>query len=410
MNNLFNQVKKEPEIIKNLIKQEREDIEFKSKFWWETGKNDWYIECAKDIVSMANRGGGIIIIGIDGESGEIKGVENGIKREIIDQNLARVIQNNIEPKISIEKEIVQLDNKELFMLEIPDVKIYGPLSLVNTDRDRLIEFWVRRVSHKKPLTYGEVKNMFFENFRGSLYKKKFLEEKIDDIKKIYPQRPLLLFQSMPYNFDEENKLEYFEDNLGKVLNNLLLLVSSREDISKSLFDLKNNNGNKIPAYEVNPFVNGCEITFIKDKADTGRLNINNNGYIDLVFYNPLNSRTIFGLDSDFSNSRNLFVLEENRVLFLIEIFINFCYEFYSFNNINNCLISFSVLPHYSENLKLGKVSNGKWESYSFSFEFNNKDESRYLRYTTSKILLEEVDKSFVIKEFQLKLLNMFGIK
>jgi predicted HTH transcriptional regulator len=94
----------------NLIENgENLNVEFKQRF------SD-YEKISKEIIAFANTNGGYIIFGID-DNGKTYGVES--EKEIVEL-VKETISNYCEPKIDYDISYIELEHKEIVVLEIPE--------------------------------------------------------------------------------------------------------------------------------------------------------------------------------------------------------------------------------------------------------------------------------------------------
>ena len=94
----------------NLIENgENLNVEFKQRF------SD-YEKISKEIIAFANTNGGYIIFGID-DNGKTYGVES--EKEIVEL-VKETINNYCEPKIEYDISYIELDHKEIVVLELPE--------------------------------------------------------------------------------------------------------------------------------------------------------------------------------------------------------------------------------------------------------------------------------------------------
>ncbi len=96
----------------NLIENgENLNVEFKQRF------SD-YEKISKEIIAFANTNGGYIIFGID-DNGKTYGVES--EKETVEL-VKETINNYCEPKLDFGIYYIELDHKEIVVLEIPESK------------------------------------------------------------------------------------------------------------------------------------------------------------------------------------------------------------------------------------------------------------------------------------------------
>lgn len=410
MNHLFDKIKNNPDLIKTLLSYEREDLEYKEKFWWENNNKNWYIECAKDIASMSNSGGGVIIIGIKDNKNkkEIIGLsESEIDFEKIDENLARVRSNNLEPKLKIEMERISVDNKNLVVIGVPDYKIYGPISVINTDKNRILEFYIKRGSHKKEMVYKELEIMFFELFRGSLYRKRFLEEQLNEIENSVNPKPLFVLQAIPYFFDEDKELLSDEEIIQKIDNFQLFFKDViLKDIgwyenevylkSKKVLDGRDDHNDLrvvYPKIDYNPTTFGIIIFFVKNDQiyKNISLEIHKNGYIEGVFGEPM---PIFINKNELSVFLDLQVTE-----YILKICLGLIKFFYE-KNLDKFYIYLTILP---SNKKIGITLNEeRW--------FISKLPLQIQKFLRANMLVSINDNlNIIFNTLRKKIDNMFGV-
>lgn len=99
------------QLIKLIEKGENLQIEFKQRF----SDHD---KIAKEIIALANTKGGVIIFGID-DNGKTYGVES--EKEIFEL-IKETVNNYCEPKVEYKIFYVELDHKEIVVLEIVESK------------------------------------------------------------------------------------------------------------------------------------------------------------------------------------------------------------------------------------------------------------------------------------------------
>ncbi|MFA4906063.1 MAG: ATP-binding protein [Candidatus Margulisiibacteriota bacterium] len=173
----------------SLIEQkvsERQDIEYKviSYDRGDEGKR----EMLRDISSMANAYGGMVLIGIreEGDSGlpiALEGIDNA------EEERDRIIKSclvNIEPRIpNIEIESIPLSNgKNVCVINIP-YSHRGPHLVVFKG---LNQFWARHDRHKSPMSWEEIKERFLHSLNL-----------IQDVKNYYDNRKSVILSDIAHN-------------------------------------------------------------------------------------------------------------------------------------------------------------------------------------------------------------------
>jgi predicted HTH transcriptional regulator len=97
------------QLIKLIEDGENLNIEFKQRF------SD-YEKIAKEIIAFANTNGGVIIFGIN-DNGKVYGVES--EKEVAEL-VETTIQDYCEPKIEIKISYIEIEHKEVVIIEIPE--------------------------------------------------------------------------------------------------------------------------------------------------------------------------------------------------------------------------------------------------------------------------------------------------
>jgi hypothetical protein len=363
MNNLFYQLKNNPDLIKDL-NPEREDVEFKSNFWWETEKSDYKIEIAKDFAAMINRGGGLFIIGVTEHKDkgilEITGIQN--PNESIKQRIAQVIQYYLEPKFDLKDiEYVECDGKIICLIPVPSFEDIGIVSVINKERNNLLEFWKRRQTNKMPISYMELENMFFYKITGINYAKVYLENQIERYKKEWKDYyPIVVIQLIPTNFREENLILNEEeiDKLGdlsyvnEILEKAAYSSSGFYDVFQGLLDFQRDTSGfikYIPEFIAVPL--GRILLFGKNHQNNNKiplffLEAHKNGYVACVCLK--NSKF-------FEDKGVYFSFDDNKTYWRILIRFAFIFgnEFLKMCNREKFLFNFLVLRNDDQKILYG---------------------------------------------------------
>ena len=389
MSYIYEKIKTNPEILKDL--PEGQNIEYKTIFWWEEDKRDWQRECAKDLSAMCNGGGGVIIVGIrdNGEIREILGINRDENLDKIKKRIIQTIFNYIEPKIEVNIDIIKTEEREICIIGIPDWKQYGPVGLINKEKNHQLEFWIRRISHTTSISYNEVRMMFYECFRGSLYRKNFLKENIEYIQRAYPQRPLLILQAIPYYFNED------KDIFGSV-----------SEIKKHCEEFFNKHypvgpvilGKDFYYFDVIFKIKGIMIRFIKNSILSGITEIDLDGYLNSSFF-----------EDAFEKRGTEDIVDFMKLEKIIQFFINLLYEFYSKPNIKDVIFSLTIIPDTNKPLIFStEFLSPILSPIKSPLKFLYKHYHRYLNFM-ERISIEK-EKETVIKRLLLEnIWNMFGL-
>lgn len=173
MNSLESGIEKEEEegIMDLIEKGENDRIEFKETILYDVYQNqankDLKYEAVKEIAAFANSNGGTLIIGVEDEDKEIKGIDRDLplmkkgNKDSFELELNQAISDKLnESFVSIytQLEFVEVDGKELCVVSVEpssDPVYYG------AERD----FYVRMGSSTRPLNPEETIKYIEENFR-----------------------------------------------------------------------------------------------------------------------------------------------------------------------------------------------------------------------------------------------------
>ena len=109
------------------INAERSNYDFKAAFDWNEKSKAERCEIVKDILAFANtKDGGHIIIGIkeDNKTGKLirEGVSDSYLKSFNQANINNFIENYTDPKHSCEVDIIELNNKNFVVINIPEFK------------------------------------------------------------------------------------------------------------------------------------------------------------------------------------------------------------------------------------------------------------------------------------------------
>jgi hypothetical protein len=363
MNSLFYQLKNNPSLIENLG-VEREDIEFKSNFWWEGTKSDWQIELAKDFAAMINRGGGLFIIGVTENKNkgslDIIGIQN--HNDSIKQRIAQVIQSYLEPKFDLEDiEYVKYKDKTICLILLPSFEDIGVVSVINKRNNDLLEFWKRRQTNKMPISYMELENMFFYKITGINYAKVYLENQIERYKReLKNYYPIVIIQIIPTNFREE-KWILNEEEIDKLIDPLYVNEilekaaysgSGFYDIFQEILDFQRNTIGfikyipKLIAVPLGRILLFGRNLWTNNETPVFFLEVNKNGYVSCVC---LKDSRFF----DYKNAHFYFNENETYWRILIKFALIFGNEFLKRCNRENFLFNFLVLRNTGQKILYG---------------------------------------------------------
>jgi hypothetical protein len=359
MKELFNKLKNNPKLIES-IGTESEDIEFKKEFWWETEDKNWKLELAKDFSSMINRGGGLFIIGVINKDNnfDIIGIREDL--ETVRQKIAQITNNHLEPKFVVNnieyiKYTNDSDQKIICLIEVPSFEEIGVTGVINRSNNNLLEFWQRSLTHKFPISYRELENMFFYKITGINYAKFYLEDRLEKYRKEYIKYyPLVVIQTIPLNFREDKWLlnneevqSFYNRSFQKIL------IESTRGYERDLkeiweFSIYNNDiiynfwDNRIPLGL--GVINHC--TNNKNIKTNFVVNIHKNGYISYLCLND--SKFFYG-----NGEKYRFDINSSYWHIFIKFSLSLSTEFYKNCNKERFMTKISVLKHIEQKIECG---------------------------------------------------------
>jgi CheY-like chemotaxis protein len=130
----------DPSISLLLAGQERQDLDYKESF--DFISKDTCAALAKDVIAMANWGGGVIVVGV---SEPIPGqfVLTGLKDEVLPDfevtRLNNAIRGYIDPHVHVTSKILTYDSRKFVELTVPAVKDTLILAKKQNDKVRLFQ-------------------------------------------------------------------------------------------------------------------------------------------------------------------------------------------------------------------------------------------------------------------------------
>ena len=121
------------ELLDLIQKGESSTVQFKVRIDKKDKKKSAY-DLGTEMVAFANTKGGLLIIGIIDETGEINGLSYE-ELQATNQLLANVSTNNVKPAINIFTETVEVGDEKVVVVQVPD-----GISKPHTDNKGII--WV----------------------------------------------------------------------------------------------------------------------------------------------------------------------------------------------------------------------------------------------------------------------------
>jgi hypothetical protein len=134
-------------------------------------------EFAKDVVALANRGGGIIIYGISESEGVAESVApiTNIDADSLTRRLGQIVDAAVEPRLDVFKQhvVAAPDGGFVLMIEIGG-SIAGPHRLNLGDKCRFV---VREATYIRNMTYDEIRQSFLKESEVSERMRAFRSER-----------------------------------------------------------------------------------------------------------------------------------------------------------------------------------------------------------------------------------------
>jgi len=138
-------------LIQNSVTEDQR-LEYKREVWGNSEANKK--EMLKDIVSMANRYGGYIIIGVvEGDKGEAVGLKNIPEAEARRDEILSSVFANTQPRLqSVKIRIISKDETTIMIISVPN-SFKKPHMITFSG---INQFWVRHDRQKMPMSIDEI--------------------------------------------------------------------------------------------------------------------------------------------------------------------------------------------------------------------------------------------------------------
>lgn len=142
--------------------KERQHLEFKATIEHKNkdAKKDAKLETLRDIASLANGGGGYLIVGVSDDGSGHAGDYSGLTREDaenIRKFLISICQDHIRERIQyLEAEAKDIKGNAVLIVRIPQSDLIPHM----VKFDNKTDFWTRHDDGKKQMTYGEIRRAF----------------------------------------------------------------------------------------------------------------------------------------------------------------------------------------------------------------------------------------------------------
>lgn len=134
------------ELLELIQKGESSEVQFKVRIKKKDYSKSAY-DVGTEMVAFSNTKGGILIVGVDDETGDISGMTY---KEIQETNelLSNAATNNVNPQIFIKTETIKIDNDNVLVVHIPE-----GISKPHTDNKGII--WLKNGSDKRTVISRE---------------------------------------------------------------------------------------------------------------------------------------------------------------------------------------------------------------------------------------------------------------
>ncbi|MFT5917465.1 MAG: ATP-dependent DNA helicase RecG [Bacteroidia bacterium] len=138
---------------------ESSKVQFKVRVDKKDKKKSAY-DLGTEMVAFANTKGGILIVGVADETGQIDGLTYE-EIQATNQLLANVSTNNVKPAINIFTETIEVGEKKVIVIQVPE-----GISKPHTDNKGII--WIKNASDKRTVVAREEMARLLQN-SGNLF-------------------------------------------------------------------------------------------------------------------------------------------------------------------------------------------------------------------------------------------------
>lgn len=193
---------------------EDERLEFKRDMYG-TGTDDKR-EMVRDIISMANLHGGLILVGVDEDEDGVASAIPGVEGATHDQRILSSAQANVSPRLAGFRVLpIPLDNGRLVVaIELPE-SLSGPH--MTTFHEENV-FWLRHGRQKAKMTVDEVQFAFFRRMHsGGMIEEFFADRRRHENLEFQDGRVLML-QAAPL-FMREDLFDLSDPEIVQLLRN-----------------------------------------------------------------------------------------------------------------------------------------------------------------------------------------------
>ena len=179
---------------------ENQNLEYKREPWGNTDASKK--EMLKDIVSMANRYGGYIIIGVEegGEAGKASGINNIPDAENERDRILSSLLANTQPRLqSVKIRVLTSNGINVMAISVPN-SFKKPHMITFTG---INQFWVRHDRQKMLMSIDEIKEAVVNTVNITRDVNLFIAERKQNIIKELNAEPVMVIGSYPISAEKE---------------------------------------------------------------------------------------------------------------------------------------------------------------------------------------------------------------
>lgn len=235
-------------------------------------KNEGYKEFLKDITSFANANGGLLLLGVQEPTNEIRpenqiaGIEGG---DALATDLERVAATSTDPRIPglLIKPVAVQNNKHVIVVHVPG-SIIKP-HMVNYSKHR--SFYIRHSESSVPMTTHEIRDAVLSSATSEGRARSYaLAQEADAVEYTVREKPSFLLQAMP--------LLPLESPWDVLKESIIILVRGNNRSNKYQYDHLCLSGSSTPK----PSINGVVGRESRD-SNSWIIEVHRNGFIQVAY-------------------------------------------------------------------------------------------------------------------------------
>jgi len=179
-------------LVQNNVTEDQR-LEYKREVWGGSEANKK--EMLKDIVSMANRYGGYIIIGIaEGDKGEAVNLNNIPDAEARKDEILSSLFANTQPRLqSVKIRIISRDETTIMVVSVPN-SFKKPHMITFSG---INQFWVRHDRQKMPMSIDEIQESIINTIDITKNMDLFFDKRKKEIKSRLDIKPFIVIGASP---------------------------------------------------------------------------------------------------------------------------------------------------------------------------------------------------------------------